>query len=135
MSRQGRWRMKGTKVAAVLRLAILGTLSQHFDRMVECRDTDGDSLFDLGVENRTLFPTDQPVKTLDLNRPWYRDGPIEQEVTSDAAWVNFTVTASGVPYRFVYNETSRLWRPALPSDGVLDRISLTFRLHATAHDV
>ena len=115
-------------------LPLHSILAQHFDRAVEFRDTNNDSLFDLKIENRTVFVGDQPVKILDLDTAWYLDGPIEKVVTNDSAWVNFTVSASSIPYRAVYDEPLHLWRPAVTADGVLDKISLTFRLRASSQD-
>jgi len=108
---------------------------QHFDRMFEFLD-DGDGLFDLRPETdlRNRSAGDVPVKYLDLNTGWYLDGPIVQVVTPDAAWVNFTVSAADLPYGRVWDNASRTWRGGLPSDGALERISLTFHLAATAED-
>lgn len=110
-------------------------LMQHFGQMVEFRDVDGDSLFDLRVQNRTTFPSDLPVKELSLNRAWYLDGEVDQTVTDDAAWVNFTLSTDDVPYRAVFDPAIRGWRPGVESDGVLEKISLTFHLSATAETV
>jgi len=109
-------------------------LMQTFDRMVEFVDADNDSLFDLHIENRTWTSGDRPVKFLDLNTAWALDGAIEQSVTNTSAWVNFTISATNVPYRMVWDDALRTWRPATPSDGALDRVSLTFRLFADARD-
>jgi len=110
-------------------------IMQRFERMFEFLD-DGDGLFDLRPETdlRNRSAGDYPVKYLELNTAWYLDGPIEQVVTADAAWVNFTVSAADVPYARVWDNASRSWREALPADGALERISLTFHLAATATD-
>src|SRR3972149_6243897 len=85
-------------------------LSQEFDRMIEFQD-DGDSLFDpQGVEGRTNFTGDKPVKFLSLRTPWHLDGDIEQAVDGHYAWVNFTVSADAVPYAQVFDSASRTWR-------------------------
>ncbi len=109
-------------------------LMQHFDKMVEFVDVDGDGLFDLHIENRTYTSGDHPVKVLDLNTAWALDGAIEQVVTNTSAWVSFTIRATNVSYRAVWDDVLHAWRPATPSDGALDRVSLTFRLAATARD-
>ena len=110
-------------------------VAQHFDRMFEFLD-DGDGLFDLRPETdlRNRSAGDVPVKYLDLNTGWYLDGSIEPVVTADAAWVNFTVSTVDVPYTRVWDNVSWIWRSGLPSDGALERISLTFHLSATAED-
>lgn len=113
-------------------------LIQEFDHMVEFRDLDNDSLFDLGgIEGRTNFTGDQPVKFLNLRTAWYLDGAIERVVDIDrhAAWVNFTLRADGVPYARVFNSATRTWANGTAADGALDRISLRFRLAASAHEV
>ena len=117
-------------------LPLRTVLFQEFDRMTEFRDLDGDSLFDLqGVEGRTNFTGDPPVKVLSLRTAWGLDGDIEQVVDGRSAWVNFTVSADAVPYARVFDTGNRTWRNGTAADGALDRISLTFRLTANARAV
>lgn len=108
---------------------------EQFDRMFEFRDRNADTLFDPRIENRTDGSSDLPVKLLDLHVPWFLDGPVQKDVTNESAWVNFTLSAVDVPYRSVYDPVTHMWRPAERArDGVLDRIGLTFHLHATERD-
>ena len=104
-------------------------LIQEFGKMIEYHDADGDGRFDLSVRDRTSAG-DYPLKALNLSTAWFLDGEIEQVVTDDAAWVNFTVSAENVSYAEVFDPVGRAWRRGTPADGALDRISLTFRLAA-----
>lgn len=112
------------------------TLVQAFDYMIEFRDLDNDTLFDPHmVLNRTDFPGDPPVKALTLQNAWHLDGDVERVVGNGSAWVKFTLSAYDVPYARVFDAGPRLWRNGVIGDGSLDRISLTFRLAATARAV
>lgn len=116
-------------------LPVHTVLLQNFGRMVEFRDTNDDGLFDLRVENRTQYTGDYPLKILNLRTAWYLDGEVEQVVTDSGAWVNFTISASDVPYEALFDADLRMWRPATSEDGALDKISFTFRLEALVEEV
>ena len=104
-------------------------LVQEFGKMIEYHDAYGDGRFDLSVRDRTSAG-DYPLKTLNLSTAWSLDGEIEQVVTDDGAWVNFTIGAENVSYAEVFDPVAHAWRHATPADGALDRIALTFRLAA-----
>lgn len=111
-------------------------VSQEFDRMIEFRDTDADFLFDFhGVERKSFFMGDLPVKVLNLRTAWHLDGGIEQVVVAPSAWVNFTLRTDALPYDRVFDSANQTWRNGTVGDGVLDSIALTFRLTASAHSV
>jgi len=111
-------------------------LFQTFDHMIEFRDLDGDTLFDPHeFLNRTDFAGDPPVKAISLRNAWHLDGTVARVVADASAWVNFTLSAYTVPYARVYDAGNRTWRNGTAGDGTLDRISLTFRLAASAHAV
>jgi len=110
-------------------------LYQEFGRMTEFQDVDGDSLFDFrGFDVRTNYTEDKPVKFLSLRTPWHLGG-LEQVVGTHSAWVNFTLSADAIGYARVFDAGTRTWRNGTIADGALDRISLTFRLAATAPEV
>lgn len=106
---------------------------QEFSRMVEFHDADQDDRWDLRVLNRTTTG-DHPIKTLSLGTAWFLDGPIEETVTDDAAWVNFTISAENVSYGVVFDPVLLRVRNATAADGALERISLAFRLAATMRE-
>ncbi len=108
-------------------------LMQEFGRMVEFKDANHDGRFDLRVVNRTI-EGEHPLRTLHLGTAWFLNGPIEQTVENHSAWVNFTISAENVRYAEVYDPVLLRMRPATDADGVLDRISLTFRLAAIQHE-
>jgi hypothetical protein len=91
--------------------------AQSFDRFTEFELVEVDG-------HRRLMP----VKTLDLRNVSWSLAGLQQDVTDEAAFVNFTLTATDLPYTAVFDGEMGTMRAATAEDGVLDEFTLTFRL-------
>ena len=107
-------------------IPVYTVLGQSLSRMIEFNDTDGDGLLNFYDVNETgaIVHVDTPVKALSLATSWTLS-PVSTEVSGGTTYVNFTLSASNVPYRVVWDPFPR---PAMPSDGVLDSIAFAFHL-------
>lgn len=106
-------------------IPVFTVLGQSLDTFIEFEDKDANGLLNFyAMDNGTLVHNDLPVKALRLNTSWGLTGPTTV-VTGNTTYVNFTLTATNVPYSVVWDP---LPRHATAADGVLDLVAFTFHL-------
>lgn len=106
-------------------LPVYTVVGQSLDGFIEFEDRDGNGLLNFRtLDNRTVIPSDIPVKGMRLLAGWVLDTPT-LEVSGDRTYVNFTLSTSGLGYAEFRNGT----RFPIPREmGVLDRLAFTFHL-------
>lgn len=106
-------------------LPVHTVVGQSLDAFVEFEDRDANGLLNFRtLENGTVVPVDVPVKGMRLFVGWQLDGPVV-EAAGDVTYVNFTLSATSVPYGALRNGTRT---PTPPEVGTLDRVAFTFHL-------
>jgi len=113
-------------------IPVYTVFGQSFDSLIEFRDTNNDSLFNLYryTRNETSLG-DAPVKATRLVRPWTATVPTV-ETSGNTTYVNFTVGTPDLPYDVVWDP---LPRRGTPADGSLNRLAFTFHLKVDVRDV
>lgn len=101
--------------------------------IVEFIDRDNDSLLDLRCLNNMTVLVDMPVKTASLKLPWTL-GNLEVNEGSDVTTVTFDLTATNVPYTWVWHQYGMMQKQerATAADGAVEKI--TFTVHITLRE-
>ncbi len=105
-------------------IPVYTVLGQSLDRFIEFQSANASVAFDLNSLNDTLgFPlpaVNMPMKGLPLVTGWTLSD-LTNETAGMTTYVNFTVSASNLHYRWVRNGTAA-------GDGVLNSVAFTFHL-------
>ena len=106
-------------------IPVFTVLGQSLDRLIEFQRVNASEAYDLDSLNDTFgfrAPTsvNLPMKGLPLTAGWTL-GEVTNETVGATTYVNFTVSASDLHYRWVRNGTEA-------GDGVLNSLAFTFHL-------
>src|SRR3990170_4892593 len=112
-------------------IPVFTLLGQSLDALIEFQDSDADGLLNfLVLDEGTVVRNDLPAKALLLNVSWTLSPPT-METAGGTTFVNFTLSATDLPYTVVWDP---LPRRATPEDGFLARLAFTFRLEVRVVD-
>ncbi len=92
--------------------------------VVEFKDMNGDNLFDLRWMHNMSGLGDRPVKAASLNLPWTMTN-LQEQANANVTTVNFTLTATNVPYTWVWPNSTMHPRLGMQSDGSVAEIAFT----------
>jgi hypothetical protein len=109
-------------------IPVYTVFAQSLSRFIEFQQRNVSDGFDLTSVDQ-LFPVpltqNVPVKALSLNTAWALSNQTT-EVADGVTYVNFTLSASNLPYTRVLNNTNL-------GDGMLNRVAFTFHLTVSTH--
>lgn len=95
--------------------------------VVEFNDMNGDGLFDLRWLRNMSGLGDKPVKAASLKLPWTMTELVMHEGTN-VTTVDFALTATDVPYTWVWPNSTTHARQGIQSDGSVSEITFTCHL-------
>lgn len=116
-------------------IPIWTVLGQRFERLVEFRDLNNNSLLDFAVvDSMGDISGDVPVKALNLNTSWTLSD-LTQVSADNSTYVNFTLSATNLQYSAVFDAATHERRPSTEADGLVEKVALTFHLKVDVRPV